>query len=342
MSAPAIAALGTSAFGRTRISRLGFGGAPLGNLFARIDEDVALATVRRGWELGLRFFDTAPHYGHGLSEHRLGHVLRRHDRDDYVLASKVGRILTPKSDAPREQFSFVDPLPYMQHWDYSYDGALRSIDDSLQRLGVARLDVVFIHDCAPDTHGAEAAPAMFRAAMVGAYKALERLRAERVIGAVGLGVNGWEVCLDAMKHGDFDGFLLAGRYTLADQTALPRLLPECERRNAKIIIGGPYNSGILATGAKPGAKFNYQPAPPEVMRRVAAIEAVCDRFAVPLRAAALQFPLAHPAVAAVIPGARTPAEVEGNVALITHPIPPEFWAALRAEHLLPDDAPLPR
>lgn len=334
-------ALGTSAFGRTRISKLGFGGAPLGNLFARIDEDVALGTVRRGWDLGLRFFDTAPHYGHGLSEHRLGHVLRRQKRDDYVLATKVGRILTPKANAPRTQFSFVDPLPYVQHFDYSYDGAMRSIEDSLQRLGLARIDVVFIHDCAADTHGPRKAPSMFRAAMKGAYRALDRLRAEGTIKAVGLGVNGWEVCLEAMKHGDFDGFLLAGRYTLADQTALPKLLPECVRRKAKIIIGGPYNSGILATGAKPGAKFNYKPAPPAVMRRVAAIEAVCDRFAVPLRAAALQFPLAHPAVAAVIPGARTPAEVEGNVALITHPIPSAFWAALRTERLLPDEVPLP-
>jgi len=335
-----MSSLGTRSFGRARISRMGLGGAPLGNLYAPIPEDVAIGTIERAWQLGVRFFDTAPLYGLGLSEHRMGEVLRQKPRDEFVLATKVGRLLDPRPDAPREQHKFFGTLPFVQRYDYGYDAAMRSIEDSLQRLGLARIDIVFIHDCAPDTHG-DAAPAMFKAAMEGAYRALDKLRAEGTIAAVGLGVNGWEVCLEALKHGDFDGFLLAGRYTLADQSALPRLLPECVRRNAAIVLGGPYNSGILATGARPGAMFNYAPAPPEMLRRVAAIEAVCERFAVPLRAAALQFPFGHQALAAVIPGARSPAEVEGNLALITHPIPPAFWAALASEGLLGPEVPLP-
>jgi D-threo-aldose 1-dehydrogenase len=340
-SAPGTNALDTRKFGGTQISRMGLGGAPLGNLYAPIPEEVAIGTIARAWELGVRFFDTAPLYGFGLSEHRMGQVLRTKPRDQFVISSKVGRLLTARPDAPRDQSNFYGALPFVQHYDYGYDAAMRSIEDSLQRLGLARLDIVFIHDCAPDTHGPEKAPAMFKAAMEGAYRALDKLRAEGTIAAVGLGVNGWEVCLEAMKHGDFDGFLLAGRYTLADQTALPQLLPECVKRNAAIVLGGPYNSGILATGARPGATFNYAPATPEMLRRVAAIEAVCDRFAVPLRAAALQFPFGHPALAAVIPGARSPAEVEGNLALITHHIPPAFWAALASEGLLAPEVPLP-
>jgi D-threo-aldose 1-dehydrogenase len=331
----------TIKFGGAAVGRLGMGGAPLGNLFAPIPEDVALATIERAWALGVRHFDTAPYYGMGLSEHRFGQILRARKRDEFVLSTKVGRLLSAQPVAPYEQFSFFDTLPFVHRFDYSHDGALRSIEDSLQRLGLGRIDIVYIHDCAADTHGPEVGPKMFKAAMDGAYRALERLRGEGVIKAIGLGVNDWRVCVEALKHGDFDGFLLAGRYTLIDHTAVPELLPLCVKRGARLVIGGPYNSGILAMGAKPGATFNYQPAPPDIMARVAKIEALCARHGVPLRAAALQFPLAHPAVASIIPGAREPGHVEENVALLSAAIPAAFWQALRGEGLLPQDLPVP-
>ncbi|MGQ0663915.1 MAG: aldo/keto reductase [Pseudomonadota bacterium] len=327
--------------GAATVGALGFGGAPLGNLYAPIPEAEALAAVARAHALGLRYFDTAPHYGHGLSEHRLGHVLRNLPRDGFTLSTKVGRLLAPDQGVARESHGFVGTLPFRQHFDYSYDGALRSIEDSLQRLGLGRIDIVYIHDVDRYTHGAEAYPRQFAAAMAGAYRALERLRRAGAIRAIGLGVNEWEVCRDALAHGDFDGFLLAGRYTLLDQSALRELLPAAAARGVGIVIGGPYNSGILATGAVAGARYFYRPAAPEILARVAAIEAVCRRFGVPLRAAALRFPLAHQAVVSVIPGARSAAEVEANVALLATAIPPEFWPALKSAGLLPEEAPVP-
>ena len=290
-------------FGGTAVTRLGFGGAPLGNLFAAIAEETALATLRRAWDLGLRYFDTAPHYGQGLSEHRFGQVLRAVPRSAFTLSTKVGRLMEPDPARPRDVDSYVDGLPFKPHYDYSAEGALRSIEHSLMRLGLARIDIVWIHDIDAFTHGADQ-PRRFREAMEGAYPALRRLREGGAIGAIGLGVNDWRVCRDALGHADLDGFLLAGRYTLLDQSALAELLPLCAARGAKLVIGGPYNSGILASGAVAGATYDYKPAPPEILARVAAIEAVARDFAVPLRAAALQFAFGHPAVASVIPGAR--------------------------------------
>lgn len=323
-----------------RLGAVGFGGAPLGNLYAPIDPETALGAVRRAWELGIRHFDTAPLYGQGLSEHRIGHVLREKPRGEFVLSTKVGRLLSPDANAPETQHGFVGTLPFVLRYDYSHDAAMRSLEDSYQRLGLARIDVVYIHDIDRFTHGDEQ-PLRFREAMEGAYKALERLRAAGFIKAIGLGVNNWEVCRDALRHGDFDGFLLAGRYTLLDQTALPELLPLCLERGAGIVIGGPYNSGILATGAVQGAYYNYAPATPEILAKVGRIEAVCRQFGVPLRAAALQFPLAHDAVLAVIPGARNAKEVEENVALMNTPIPRELWSSLKGADFLNDDVPTP-
>ena len=335
MTTPTLAALAAP---------LGFGGAPLGNLFAPIADADAVALVRAAWDCGLRYFDTAPHYGNGLSEHRIGHALRGLPRDDYLLSTKVGRLLLPDPGAPRAQNGYVDVLPFVQRWDYSFDGTLRSIDDSLQRLGVARIDYVFIHDVAGDAHGA-LQPQRFREAMNGAVPALARLKAEGRIKGFGLGVNEWQVCLDALAHADLDILLLAGRYTLLDQTALPVLLPECVRRSVRVVIGGPFNSGILATGAQPAdgraPYFNYAPATPAVIARTLAIEAACRRHGVPLKAAALQFPRAQPAVACVIPGARSVGELEQNIALADHAIPADFWRALRDEGLVPEGAPLP-
>jgi D-threo-aldose 1-dehydrogenase len=328
-------------FGPIALGRMGLGTAPLGNLYAPLSDADAAETVRRALALGVRYIDTAPHYGNGLAEHRIGAVLRGLDRESVVLSTKVGRIMNADPAAPREQHGFVGVLPFRQHFDYSYDGALRSIEDSLQRLGVGRIDIALIHDIDVFTHGLDAQPQRFREAMEGAYPALARLKAEGAVRAIGLGVNDWQVCLDALEHGDFDGFLLAGRYTLIDQSALTELLPACERRNARIILGGPYNSGILARGAVEGATFNYRPAEPAILERVRGVSSICARFGVPLQAAALQFPLGHPAIATVLPGARSPAEVEANLRFAAHSIPGDFWRALKDADLLGRDVPVP-
>ena len=325
-------------------SDLGLGGAPLGNLFAAIADDDAIALVRHAFDRGVRYFDTAPHYGSGLSEHRFGAALREVRRDDFVLSTKVGRLLSPDPGAPRDQHGYVDVLPFVQRYDYSFDGTLRSLEDSLQRLGLARIDHVFIHDVARDAHG-DAQPQRFREAMDGAVPALARLKAEGAIAGYGLGVNEWQVCADALAHADLDVLLLAGRYTLLDQTALPGLLPLCVERGTRVVVGGPFNSGILATGTRPAdgrtVHFNYAPAPPEVIAQVSKIEALCAAHGVPLKAAALQFPRAHPAVACVLAGARTTSELDENLTLAVHPIPEAFWRELRVRRLVAEDAPLP-
>ncbi len=323
---------------------LGFGGAPLGNLFAPVGDAVASALVRHAYRAGVRYFDTAPHYGNGLSEHRIGSALRDVARDAFVLSTKVGRLLVPDATAPRNQHGYVDVLPFAQRWDYSFDGTLRSIEDSLQRLGLARIDYVYIHDVARDAHGDDA-PRRFREAMEGAVPALSRLRADGAIAGFGLGVNEVEVCVDALAHADLDVLLLAGRYTLLDQSALPNLLPMCVKRGTRVVLGGPFNSGILATGARPTdgrpAYFNYAPAAPDIVARVAAVETLCAAHGVPLKAAALQFPRAHPAVACVLAGARSAAELDENLAMSAQPIPAALWRDLRSAGLIAADAPVP-
>ena len=322
---------------------LAFGGAPLGNLFAAVDDADATALVRHAFARGIRYFDTAPHYGNGLSEHRIGAALRGMPRDDFLLSTKVGRLLVPDAAAQRDQHGYVGVLPFVQRWDYSYDGTLRSVEDSLQRLGLARVDYVYIHDVAPDAHGDDA-PRRFREAMEGAVPALARLKSEGAIAGFGLGVNDWRVCVDALAHADLDLLLVAGRYTLLDQSALPELLPLCAKRGTRVVLGGPFNSGILATGTRPRGGtpyFDYAPAPPDVVARAAAIETVCAAHGVPLKAAALQFPRGHPAVATVLAGARTAAELDENLDLASLPIPAALWRDLRTQGLIATDAPLP-
>jgi D-threo-aldose 1-dehydrogenase len=322
----------------------GLGGAPLGNLFARIGDAEATTLVHHAHSRGVRYFDTAPHYGNGLSEHRIGAALREVPRDAYVLSTKVGRLLAPDRSAPRDQHGYVDVPPFVQRWDYSRDGTLRSIEDSLQRLGVARIDYVFIHDVARDAHGDDQ-PRRFREAIDGAVPALARLKAEGAIAGYGLGVNDWRVCVDALGHADLDVLLLAGRYTLLDQSALAALLPVCVKRGTRVVVGGPFNSGILATGTRPPdgrtVRFDYAPATPEVIARAEALEAVCAAHGVPLKAAALQFPRAHPAVACVVAGARSIAEFDENLALANQPIPSGFWSELRSRRLIAEGAPVP-
>lgn len=315
---------------RLRVSRLGLGGAPLAGLYQGVSDEQAARVVNTYLDHGLGFFDTAPLYGSGVSETRLGAVLLDRDRVSFVLATKVGRLLVP--DPARDQDVWSDDLPPVGPvFDYSYDGTLRSLDESLARLGLDRVDILHIHD--PDNHYDEA--------MTGSYRALIRMRDEGVIGAVGVGMNQAKMLARFAVEGDFDCFLCAGRYTLVDHGALKRLLPLCEERKISLIIGGPYNSGILAQGAVEGAKFDYRKAPPGIVERVRRVEAVCGRHGTPLKAAALQFPLAHPAVAAVIPGARSPEEVDENVAMAEFEIPSDFWAELRQEGLIPDGAPTP-
>lgn len=329
---------------RAATDTLALGGAPLGNLYAPLADGDAIALVRHAYDGGVRYFDTAPHYGNGLSEQRMGEALRGLPRDAYRLSTKVGRLLVADDAAPRNQHGYVDVLPYVQRWDYTRDGTLRSLDDSLQRLQVERIDYVYIHDVAADAHGA-AQPQRFREAMEGAVPALDQLRAEGTIRGFGLGVNDWRVCVDALRHADLDVLLLAGRYTLLDQSALPVLLPLCLERGARIMLGGPFNSGILASGTRPAdgrpVYFDYAPAPPDVIARTAAIEAVCAAHGVPLQAAALQFPRAHPAIACVVAGARSTAELDENLRLAQHPIPAAFWRELKAQRLVDEEAPLP-
>lgn len=330
-------------FGRTGliVTDMGFGAAPIGNFLKPIPEEVSDAMVERAWAAGIRYFDTAPLYGHGLSELRLGHSLRWKPRDEFVVSSKVGRLLRA---APRQSIDFapwVNAGAFTLRFDYSYDGTMRSLEDTLQRMAIERIDIAFIHDCDVFTHGAEQQKIYFKQAMEGSYKALLKLREEGVVKAIGVGVNEWQVCHEALKQGDFDGFLLAGRYTLLEQDSLDEFLPLCEKRRAAVVIGGGLNSGILATGAVPGAKYNYSPAPQPILEKVRRIEAVCTQHKVPLSAAALQFLLAHPAIASHVPGTRTVEQMEQNIAWVSHPIPAAFWRELKQAGLLRKDAPTP-
>ncbi|SES31022.1 D-threo-aldose 1-dehydrogenase [Tranquillimonas rosea] len=314
---------------------LGFGGAPLGNMFDTVDEDTARATLEAAWDEGVRYFDTAPHYGAGLSEHRFGEVLRTKPRDAFTLSTKVGRLLSPDPDGGNDG-PFKSGLPFEQRMDYGYDATMRSLDDSFQRLGLARIDFVYIHDLAPDHLGDEWHE-QFEIARDGAMMALTRLRDEGTIRGWGLGVNNVEPCERALAEADPDVFLLAGRYSLLNQPALERLFPNCVDRGVNVVVGGPYNSGLLAGRST----YDYAEAPQEMVDRRDRLDAICRRHDVDLRAAALQFCAAHPAVASVIPGAKGPDRVHANVDLMRATIPSGLWDEMKAEGLLPQDVPVP-
>ena len=315
--------LTTRQVGRTalHVPSIGLGTAPLGAPTAQPEPDPqALATVQVAFDAGLRFVDTAPFYGAGRSERLLGAALRDVPRDSYVLATKVGRLVVPGEGGPAHTV-----------FNWTRDGILRSIDESLTRLGLDRIDLLHLHD--PDT--------AYHDALEVAFPVLAQLRDEGVIQAVGAGMNQWEMLLDFARHGAFDCFLLAGRYTLLEQSAAREFLPYCQAHGISVFLGGIYNSGILATGPRPGATYNYAAAPAEVLARVSRIEAVCTRHGVPLRVAATQFPLAHPAVTALLVGARSPDEVQAAIAALQVPIPPELWQELRMEGLLEEGVPVP-
>lgn len=329
-------------FGRTdlEVTAFGFGTAPIGNIFREIDEATSDGMIQEAWDQGVRYYDTAPMYGHGLSELRTGHSLRWKNRDDLVLSSKVGRLLKPARKDEIDYAPWTNAGRFTMHFDYSYDGTMRAFEDSLQRLNLERMDICFIHDIDVFTRGADQ-PEVFRQAMDGAWKALSDLRDQGVVRAIGVGVNEWEVCQAALEQRDFDCFLLAGRYTLLEQNALDTFLPLCEERGAAVVVGGGFNSGILATGAIEGAKYNYAPAPADIMDRVRKIEGVCADHKVPLPAAALQFVVAHPAIPSFIAGTRTVDQLKQNLDWFSHPIPAAFWAELKSRGLLRDDAPTP-
>jgi D-threo-aldose 1-dehydrogenase len=326
--------------------KLGFGTAPLGNMFRDIPEAEALATVDAAWAQGIRFFDTAPLYGAGLAEIRLGQALAGRKRDEYILSTKVGRVILDELEDPaaREMGEkggvFEFGLKNKIVNDYSADATLRSIEDSLKRLKTDRLDIVWVHDVAQDFYGDEWL-AQFEIARTGAFRVLSRLRDEGVIQGWGLGVNRvepLELTLD-LNEPKPDAFLLAGRYTLLDhERSLQRLLPAATEQKVDIVVGGPYSSGILAGGTH----FEYQKAPPQIIAKVERIKAIAQRHGISVKAAALQFALAHPAVAAVIPGASRPERIAEDHAALNEQVPPAFWQEMREQKLVAPDAPLPR
>jgi D-threo-aldose 1-dehydrogenase len=326
-----------------RVTALGFGGAHLGELFQKIPESEAQATIAAAWDAGLRYFDTSPWYGHGLSEHRLGHRLRQGPRGDFAISTKVGRVYDrPRGSPLVDTRPWAGGLPFVLRFDYSYDGVMRSYEQSLLRLGLNRVDMLLIHDLDAGYHGADGVAARLdELDRGGGFRALLQLKQAGEIAAVGAGINDAAMIPRFLDRFALDAFLVAMPYTLVEQPALDAAFPQCAARGVGIVIGAPLASGILATGPVAGAKYNYAPASPAILQKVGRIAAVCARHAVPLLAAALQFPLHHPLVASIIPGAVSPAQVLSNVAALRHPIPPDLWSELKHEGLLRQAAPVP-
>ncbi|MBA1156119.1 aldo/keto reductase [Microvirga mediterraneensis] len=319
------------------LTMLGLGSAPMGGLFSPTSFAEAEATTEAAWAHGIRYFDTAPYYGYTRSERRLGALLCDRERDSYVLSTKAGRLMVPDGTVSAEENGWVHPLPFRPVYDYTYDAILKSFEDSRQRLGILKIDILYIHDIGRYTHGDRHEHYWRQLTAGGGFRALRELRGSGHVTAIGLGVNEAEVVHDAMGEADLDVVMLAGRYTLLEQMSLP-LLEECARVGTGIVIAGPFNSGILAGSNK----FDYADAPPDVVRRVHALKAVCDAFDVPLPAAAFRFPLAHPAVVSCVTGARDAEQLHTNVAWFEKSIPDELWTALREAGLLDEAAPLPR
>ncbi len=331
---------------RIAFTSVGLGTGPLGELFEKLDEKTSIATVEEAFASGVRLFDSSPHYGNGLAECRLGAGLRHAPRDEIFVSTKIGRIMDPRGKKPEPVPGIVSPsfaggFPHAPRFDYSYDGAMRSIEHSLLRLGMDRLDIVLIHDCDRWTHGAEAAPARFKEAMEGAYVALDKLRAETVIKAIGFGINEADTCVKFARAGDFDVAMMAGRYSLLVQTGLEEFLPLAQSRNIAVMLAGVFNSGILATGAILHAKYDYADAPPHIVSKVKLLEEVCRARGVTIRQAALQFSMGHPAVASIVLGAVKPEEVKANVRDAEAPIPGALWSDLKMAGLLDPSAPTP-
>jgi D-threo-aldose 1-dehydrogenase len=328
--------------GGLSFTELGFGAAPLGNLFRAITDDDAHAILEAAWAGGVRYFDTAPLYGLGLSETRLNRFLRGKPRNEYVLSSKIGRLLRAVPPGRGDGAGkWVDVPSRREVYDYGYDGTMRSLEFSLERLGLDRIDILYAHDLDIFNHGTpEALQARLDEFMAGGYRALVALRDQGVIRAFGAGLNEWQPCQWLLERGDFDIFMLAGRYTLLEQESQASFLPLAQERGVGIVVGGPYNSGILAVGPKPGVHYNYAPAPDWVLTKAARLQKVCSAHGVRLVDAAFQFPLRHPAVVSVIPGGQRPEEMASNQQAAQAVIPPALWQELRAEGLIRADAPI--
>jgi D-threo-aldose 1-dehydrogenase len=322
--------------GRTSVgvTRLGFGGAPIGNLYSEVSDVEARGAVDAAWDAGIRYFDTAPHYGLGLSERRLGAALADRPRDEYVLSTKVGRLLAPADGVGDdiEAGGFAVPATHRRVWDFTADGIKRSLESSLDRLGVDRVEIVYLHD--PDDHWEQAASEGF--------PALAELRAQGVVGAIGVGMNQWEMPARFVRETDVDVVMLAGRYTLLEQHALPEFLPLCQERGVSVVAAGAFNSGLLARPEVPqDAKYDYAAAPPELVNRASRIAEVCERYGVTLPQVAIQFPLGHPAVSCVVIGSRTADQMRANAEHFEVAVPPSLWEELRAEGLLGEEVPAP-
>jgi len=322
-------------------TELGFGTAPLGNLYRAIGDEEARAILDMAWAGGVRYFGTAPLYGLGLAETRLNRFLRGKNRDDYVLSTKVGRLMQVCDSGARTGIGKWFEVPNRREvYDYSYDGVMRSLEFSFERLGLDRVDILYVHDLCVSTHGSKAASdARIEEFMSSGYGAMIALRDQGVVKAIGGGTNEWEVCQTLAERGDFDLFLLPGRYTLLEQEALVSFLPLCEARGIGIVIGGPYNSGVLASGPKPGAFYNYEPAPAPILEKVRRIEAVCRLHGVTLIEAAFQFPLLHPSIVSVIPGGQSRDQMASNLRAADASVPPALWADLKKQGLMREDAP---
>jgi len=316
------------------LTELGFGGLAVGNLYRPTGHDEAYAAIKAAWHGGVRYFDTAPSYGYGLSERRIGDALREFDRASYVISTKVGRLLIPDA-SPKKHEQYPGALPFRVEYDYSYDGIMRSFEDSLQRIGTHYIDMIYIHDIGRMTHG-PAHDLMLKSLLESGYRALHELREQKVVRAIGLGVNEWEVCIEVMPHTDLDCFMLAGRYTLLEQLVLQTFFPECAKRGISVIAAGPYNSGVLANGQN----YNYATADHKTVLRVNAIQKICDAYQIDLPHAALQFPLRHSQVVSVVAGARTEEQVALSVNYIQQQVPDRFWQSLKEADLLAIEAPV--
>lgn len=323
------------------LTRIGFGGAPIGDIKRAPSDAETRRLLDTAWNAGIRYFDVAPMYGAGLAERRMGDFLRDKPRDDYVLSTKVGRLLVPDRAHALERFGDMRAMPFRYTFDFTYDGIMRSFEHSIQRLGLERIDILYLHDLGRFSQGARHDETM-QQALGGGIRALTELRASGAVKAIGAGVNEWQILDELMNHASWDVFLLANRYTLLDQEVIDTFFPRCRREGVVIVDGAPLNAGILALGtAMPNPTYDYRPATDAIMARVRGLESVCARHGVPLVRAALAFPLGNDLVASIIPGFSVPSDLETNFAHYREPIPPELWTDLKSEGLLHPDAPVP-
>ena len=332
------------AIGKTgvELTRIGFGGAPIGDIRKASSDGETRRLLETAWDAGIRYFDVAPMYGAGLAERRMGDFLREKPRDEYVLSTKVGRLLVPDRAHALERYGDMRAMPFRYDFDYSYDGIMRSFEHSIQRLGLERIDILYLHDLGRFSQGARHEETLKQAVDGGGIRALSELRDSGVVKAIGAGVNEWPILDELMNHARWDVFLLANRYTLLDQQVIDSFFPRCRREGVMIVDGAPLHSGILALGsATPNPTYDYKPATPEILERVRRLEVVCARFDTPLVRAALTFPLGNDLVASIIPGFSVPSDLEQNLGQYREAVPPELWAALKAEGLLHPDAPVP-